>query len=227
MKLRENVYQIEVYRPQYLQYDLKAGKTTYERDYLMRFQKIIARAEQGVAESMEETRSLFQDAKAQLRDFFRASLENPLLVRFLLEHQSLLQKVYGKKGSQELFRQLFENGFLDAHRVAGKSYLDSEHYDLSSLHFSKALALHRNDQEIQALLNFSLGMDAYYQNDYRKALVRFFKWIPLLSDGKLKREYLKRAEEACQKMAAELREEKRIGAAGRAQSLAEQIRRML
>ena len=34
MKLRENIYQLEVYRPQYLQYKLKAGKTDYEQDYL-------------------------------------------------------------------------------------------------------------------------------------------------------------------------------------------------
>ncbi len=142
MKLRENIYQLEVYRPKYLQYNLKAGKTDYEKDYLMQFEKIISRAEQGVTEGMEETRSLFQDAKAQLLDFFKASAENPYLVRFLLEHQPLLEKVYGKEGAREVFRQLFQNGFFDAYRVAGQSYLDSEHYDLSSLYFLKARKLH-------------------------------------------------------------------------------------
>ena len=52
---------------------------------------------------MEETRSLFQDAKAHLLDFFKASSENPYLVRFLLEHQPLLGKVYGEEGAKELF----------------------------------------------------------------------------------------------------------------------------
>jgi hypothetical protein len=168
MKLRENIYQLEVYRPKYLQYNLGAGKTDYEKDYLMQFEKIISRAEQGAAEGMEETRSLFQDAKAQLLDFFKASSENPYMVRFLLEHQPILDKVYGKEGSRVVFRKLFQNGFWDAYCVAGKSYLDSEHYDLSSLYFFKAIKLNPKHSELQSLLNFSLGMDAYYRNDYTK-----------------------------------------------------------
>jgi hypothetical protein len=226
MKLRENIYQIEVYRPRYLGYKSKAGETAYEKDYLMRFEKIISRAEQGVADGIEETRSLFHDTKAQLLDFFKASVDNPFMVRFLLEHRSLLEKVYGQKGSEEVFRQLFENGYLDAHRLAGQSYLDSEHYDLSSLHFSKALRLSPRNQEIQSLLSFSLGMDAYYRNDYPKALTHFCRWVPLRSDG-FRQEYLKKAEEACHKIADELSEERGRKAAGRAQSIAEQIRRML
>src|SRR4030066_1924394 len=56
MKLRENIYQMEVYRPKYLQYRLKVGKAVYEKDYLRQFERIISRARQGVAEGMEETR---------------------------------------------------------------------------------------------------------------------------------------------------------------------------
>jgi tetratricopeptide (TPR) repeat protein len=206
---------------------LEAGETPYEKDYLMQFEKIISRAEVGVAEGMEETRSLFQDAKAQLVDFFKISAENPFLARFLVEHRRLLKKVYGQKGLEKLFRQLFENGLSDAHRVAGQSYLDSEHYDLSSFHFSGALKLNPHDREIQTLLEFSLGMDAYYRNDYSRAVQRFLKWVSLRPGDRLKREYLKKAGEACHKMAKELEEEKRRKAARKAQSIAEQIRRML
>ena len=103
MKLRENIYQLEVYRPKYLQYKLKAGKSAYERDYLQQFERIISKAEQGVAEGMEETRSLFQDAMAQLTDFFKGSARNAFLVRFLLEHLVLLRKVYGSQGAKKIF----------------------------------------------------------------------------------------------------------------------------
>jgi tetratricopeptide (TPR) repeat protein len=227
MKLRENIYQLEVYRPQYLQYNLKAGNTVYEKDYLMQFERIISRAEQGVIEGMEETRSLFHDAKAQLLDYFEAGSENPHLVRFLLEHQTLLQKIYGKKGVKEVFHRLFQNGFLDAYRMAGQSYLDSEHYDLSSLYFSKALKLDSYDPELQSLLNFSFGMDAYYRNDYPEALSYFSKLSSLQPDGKLKKEYLRRAGEACHRIASEWREERRLKGGAKAQSIAEQIKRML
>jgi tetratricopeptide (TPR) repeat protein len=227
MKLRENIYQLEVYRPQYLQYKLKAGNTVYEQDYLEQFEKIMRRAEQGLTEGMEETRSLFQDAKAHLLDFFKASSENPYLVRFLLEHQSLLGKVYGAKGAREIFHLLFETGFLGANLVAGQSYLESEHYDLSTLYFLRALKLDPRHLVLQSLLNLSQGMDAYYRNDYPKALSYFSKLTRLPADGKPKREFLKKAGEACMKIASEWKEEKGPKAAARARSVAEQMKRML
>jgi hypothetical protein len=33
MKLRENIYQMEVYQPKYLQYKSRVGKSEYEKDY--------------------------------------------------------------------------------------------------------------------------------------------------------------------------------------------------
>jgi hypothetical protein len=227
MKLRENIYQLEVYRPQYLQYKVKAGKTVYEQDYLKQFEKIMLRAEQGLTEGMEETRSLFQDAKAHLLDFFKANSENPYLVRFLLEHQSLLGKVYGAKGAKEMFRLLFETGFLGANLVAGQSYLVSEHYDLSTLYFLRALKLDPRHLVLQSLLNLSRGMDAYYRNDYPKALSCFSKLTRIPADGKPKREFLKKAGEACMKIASEWKEERGPKAAARARSVAEQMKRML
>jgi tetratricopeptide (TPR) repeat protein len=227
MKLRENIYQLEVYRPQYLQYKLKAGNTVYEQDYLEQFEKIMRRAEQGLTEGMEETRSLFQDAKAHLLDFFKASSENPYLVRFLLEHQSLLGKVYGAKGAREIFHLLFETGFLGANLVAGQSYLESEHYDLSTHYFLRALKLDPRHLVLQSLLNLSQAMDAYYRNDYPKALSYFSKLTRLPVDGKPKREFLKKAGEACLKIASEWKEEKGPRAAARARSVAEQMKRML
>jgi hypothetical protein len=227
MKLKENIYQLEVYRPQYLQYKLKAGKTVYEQDYLKQFEKIMLRAEQGLTEGMEETRSLFHDAKAHLLDFFKASSENPYLVRFLLEHQSLLGKVYGAKGAREIVHLLFETGFLGANLVAGQSYLESEHYDLSSLYFLRALKLNPRHLMLQSLLKLSQGMDAYYRNDYPKALSYFSKLTRLPADGKLKKEFLKKAGEACMKIASEWKEEKGPKAAVRARSVAEQMKRML
>lgn len=227
IKLRENIYQLEVYRPRYLQYDVEAGKTAYERDYLMQFKKIISRAEQGVADGMEETRSLFRDAQAQLLDFFKASAENPYLVRFLLEHRPLLQKVFGKDGTAEIFRQLFENGLRDAYWIAGQSYLESEHYELATLNFSKALKLNPLDRDGRSLLSLALGMEAYYRNDHSRALSHLSKLVALQPAGKLKREHLKKAGDACHKIAVEWREEKNRKAAGRAQSVAEQFKKML
>jgi len=225
MKLRENIYQMEVYRPKYLQYKSKFGKTDYEKNYIQLFERIILKAKQGVTEGMEETRSLFRDAMAQLIDLFRESSKNTFLVRFLLKHLTLLQEVYGSKKAKEIFGLMFEKGFLDAYQLAGQSYLQSEHYDLASSYFLRALKMGVHHHGLQFLLNFSLGMNEYYKNTYSKSLSYFSKLIPLKLNGKLKKEYLRKIEEVCKKIFSELKEEKDLRGARKAGSLAERIRK--
>jgi tetratricopeptide (TPR) repeat protein len=229
MKLRENIYQMEVYRPRYLQFKTKIGKTAheYERDYLQQFERIISRAEQGVKEGMEETRSFFKDAVEQLIDFFKKNSENPYLVRFLLEHQPLLQRVYGDRKAKEIFPLMFKKGLLEAYSLAGRSYLQSGHYDLASLYFSKALKMEPSDHELQFFMNFSLGMKAYYKNSYLKTMSLFSKLIHLRLNKKLKRDYLRKAEEICHRVSSELKGEGEVSTTARCRFLADQIKKML
>jgi tetratricopeptide (TPR) repeat protein len=225
MKLRENIYQMEVYRPKYLQYKSKVGKSDYEKDYLQQFERIILKTKRGVVEGMEETRSLFQDAMAQLIDLFKEGAKNTILVRFLLENLTLLQKVYGSKKAKEIFDLMFKKGFLDAYQLAGQSYLQSEHYDLSSNYFLKALKMDPQNHDLRFLLNFSLGMNEYYRNAYSKSLSYFSKLIPLKLNGKLKKEYLRKVEEVCHKIFSELKEERGLKGARKAGSLVDRIRK--
>ena len=229
MKVRENIYQMEVYRPRYLQFKSKMGKPAYEyeRDYLQQFERIISRAEQGVQDGMEETRSLFGDAIEQLIDFFKNNSKNPYLVRFLLEHQSLLRRIYGNKKFQGIFNLMFKNGLLEAYYRAGRSYLQSGHYDLSSVYFSKALKMEPSNEELQFFTNFSLGMKAYYKNAYSETMSYFAKLVRLRFDRKLKKDYLRRAEEVCHKISSEMREDEDVKATARCRFLADQIKKML
>ena len=229
MKLRENIYQIEVYRPRYLQFKSKMGKTAYEyeRNYHQQFERIISRAEQGVQEGMEETRSLFKDAVEQLIDFFKRNSANPYLARFLLEHQPLFQRVYGSRKAKEIFYLMFKKGLLDAYSLAGRSYLQSGHYDLASLYFSKALRVDPSDHELQFLMNFSLGMKAYYENAYSKTMSFFAKLVPLKLNKKLKRDHLKKAEEVCHRVTSELKGEGKVKTTARCRFLADEIKKML
>jgi tetratricopeptide (TPR) repeat protein len=225
MKLRENIYQVEVYQPMYFQYKSRVGKSDYEKDYIQQFERIILKAKQGVVEGMEETRSLLKDAMAQLIDLFKEGSKNTLLVRFLLENLPLLEKVYSSKKEREIFNSMFKKGFLDAFKLVGQSYLESEHYDLSSNYFSKALKIDPHNHHLQFLLNFSLGMNEYYRNVYSKSLSYFDRLISLKLDGKLEKEYLKKVEEVCSKIFSELKEERGLKAARKAGSLVDRTRK--
>lgn len=225
MKLRENIYQLEFYRPKYLQYRRGMGSSAYEKDYLRQFERIISKAELGTMEGMDETRSLFRDTKAQLLDFFKENRENAFLVRFLLENQPLLRSVYGPQGAKGLFGLMFPKGTLEAYQVAGRSYLQSAHYDLSAACFSKALKMDPGSPVIQFFLHFSGGMEAYYKNRYAKALSHFSRLTSSPREIRGRKEALRKAEEACHKIVAELKEEKKTGGMRRASVIADQLKK--
>ncbi len=223
MKIRENLYQLDVYRPKYLLYKRKAGGSEYEKNYLQQFARIIAKAEQGVSEGMEEISSLFKDATAQLVDVLKENSKNIYLIRYVLENQTLIQKVYGPKQVKVIISRMFKRGFLDAYLSVAQSYLQSEHYDLASSYFSKALKMTPNHPDILFLFCFCLGMKAYYNNLYSKALSCFEKLLPIKS--KKKKDYLKKVEEVCQKITAEMKDEKDRKISHRAETLVDRIKK--
>jgi tetratricopeptide (TPR) repeat protein len=106
---------------------------------------------------------------------------------------------------REIFDLMFERGLLDAYDLAGRSYLQGGHYDLSSLYLSKAVKMDIHSRDLEFLLNFSLGMNAYYNNRYSKALSYFEKLIHLKSNLKGKKDHLRKVEEVCQKVFFELK----------------------
>jgi hypothetical protein len=225
MKLRENIYQLEFYRPKYHRYRSKTSRLPYEMDYLKLFERIISKAQQGVSSGMEECRFLFQDARVQLVDFFRDNRENGLLVRFLLENQDLLRKVYGTKMAKEIFEIMFDRGFLDAYLLTGDNYLQSEHYDLSAFYYAKASKLSPACRDLECRLAFSLGMKAYFDNAYLRALSHFKRLASLWGSEKMKKEHLTKAIAACHRIASEWKEEKRLKRATQARLLADQLRK--
>lgn len=227
MKLRESVYQLEIYRPKYIKYKLHIGKAAYERDYSQQFERIILKAGQSVLLGVAEIRSLFHDAAEQLIDLFKEKSSNPYLVRFLLEHQSLLRKVYGSQKGKELFNLIFEGGLQEAYDRAGRSYLLSGHYDLASSYFSKALKLGPPNDELLFLSNFSLGMNAYYKNHYDQTLSFWRKLISGRLKKYLKKHYIRQIQEVCQVLASEWNEEGKPRMAQKALSLADQAKKML
>ncbi len=81
--------------------------------------------------------------------------------------------------------------------------------------------------DLRLFLNLRRGMDAYYKNVYSKALSNFSKLTPQKPDARLEKQHLKKAVEACNKIALELKDEKKTQASAKCQLLAEQIKKML
>ncbi len=223
MKLKENIYQLEVYGPRYLELEKRFGNPLPEREF-HGFKKIKIRAEQGLCEGMEDLRELFHDVKEQLAELLREYSKNQLLTRFLLENRALVQKVYGKRGLEKISASMFKGGIDQAYWVAGNSYLESQYFDMAHRIFRKALSRHPKDEMLKFICQFSKGASSYYASDYQKALKTFKGLLRFREGGRGKAKYLKKAEEICRQMKREYQVEQDWRKARRADEIADELR---
>lgn len=225
MKIRECLYQLEVYRPRYTQIRNRLGTSEYERGLLQGFEKIGIRAERRLAESMAEAKRLFQYTLKQLADLLPGYRDNSVLMRFLLQNKDLLQRAFGKRKGMKVIAEIFPGGLDEAYEVEGKGYLESEHYDLAAEFFYQALKYRPHDRGLKGLYLYSRGMDGYYRNRYNESLRSFHKLLPVANGLKEEKGYLGKVEEVCRKIGREYLEDKKKKMAHLALQLADRVRR--
>ncbi len=209
MKLRENLYQLKVYKPRYLQIQNSQETSDYERTLLHEFMKIGVKTEKRLAESMMEIKRLFQDTLEQLAHLLPRYKDNAVLIKFLLRNKDLLQQAFGRRRGVKIVADMFPGGLGEAYDIEGRSYLASEHYDLAAEFFGYALKYRTHDDGLKGIYLYARGMDGYYKNRYRDTLRSFYKLLPLvksLGDGK---GYLEKVEEVCRKIGREYQEDKK------------------
>ena len=225
MKLKENLYQLEVYGPRYLEFEKRLGNLLPEGESL-RFKKIILRAEQGLKEGIGDLEELFRDVKEQLAELLREYSKNQLLTRFLLENRALVQRVYGRGGLEKIFASMFKRGIDQAYWAAGNSYLESQYFDMAHRVFKKALSRHQENEMLKFICQFASGASSYYANDYQKALQKFKGLFKFKEHVRGKGKHLKKAEEICHKMRREYQVEQDWRRAQRANEIANELRKM-
>jgi GNAT superfamily N-acetyltransferase len=209
MKLRENLYQLKVYKPRYLQIQNSQQASEYEKTLLQEFMKIGMKTEKRLAESMMEIKRLLQDTLKQLAHLLPRYKDNAVLIKFLLHNKDLLQQAFGRRRGLKIVADMFPGGLGEAYDIEGRSYLASEHYDLAAEFFGQALKYRALDQGLKGIYLYARGMDGYYKNRYKETLRSFYKLLPLarsLGNGK---GYLEKVEEVCRKIGREYLEDKK------------------
>jgi hypothetical protein len=110
MKMREDLYQIDVYGPKYRELNGRSGTPSGEHFLAAQFKKIISRAESSFKEEMEEIATLSQDIFRQFKELLHEYRENGLLIRFLFEQRELVEKALGSEKLEDLWRDLYPGG---------------------------------------------------------------------------------------------------------------------
>lgn len=173
MKLRENLYQADVYAPKVAA--LRAARVSDASGLLGEFDKIMRAARVRLAESVAEARALLEQTTAQFRVLLRSQAANGLLARFLVERAGELADAFAC-GEDAALAELHGSAAA-AWRRAAWSYLESGFF--ADARRALAMAEERGDRslELTRLRAFADGMDAYLGGRYDAALDGLAAWI--------------------------------------------------
>ncbi|HOW55948.1 MAG TPA: hypothetical protein PLR60_15015 [Syntrophorhabdaceae bacterium] len=157
MKLRENLYQLEYYRPQC---DMTIQSLSeQEKKIVNEIGVLVKKAKTRLKEGFKEITVLNDELIRQLKDIIFLYRGNYLLPRFLYEHEKQLTRIYGRKGFEDLLQTMYADGrSLLIFRTAS-SYLESDYYETARSLFKR---ITRTDSKNKAALFLYLYASAYY-----------------------------------------------------------------
>ena len=185
MKLRENLYQKEVYIPRLEVLRKESGD---EKDAVFQeFERILGNASERLVETFEETKALVALTLRQLRLLMAANRENGLVARFLWGHRALASSVF-PEGVEELFQDLYGD-VNTALELVVDSYLESAYYDEALEVLLEATQRPDAHVRFEGLMGYASGMKAFLQGDYPSSLEHLEAWLER-EPGEAERAYL-------------------------------------
>jgi len=168
MKLRENLYQIEYYRPNYIK-DME-NLTESEKKIIHEINSLTMKAKKRLDEGFKEIKRLLREMIAQLIDLIKLYKDSYLMPRFILENQKDLIMICGKKGYEKLLNELYKDGKEILMFKAAKSYLESEFYDESRNLLKKVLFINKYNEMARFFYLYASAFYFYFKNRLQKAL---------------------------------------------------------
>jgi tetratricopeptide (TPR) repeat protein len=150
MKLKEDAYQLEAYLPRYDKIETSKNASEIE-EILREYRTIIDKATNNLNAEMESINTLFSKAVERLKELLINQTHNGLLIRFLLEHEQLVEKALGAKSLEYLIDSLYPRHPENAYCNAGKSYLKGGWFKQALHYFTKALEVNPQHAESKQL----------------------------------------------------------------------------
>ena len=172
MKLRENLYQSDVYAPKVAA--LRESGVSDASGLLGEFDKLVKDARSRLAESVAESRVLLARTTAQFRVLLRSHADNGMLARFLVENAAQLAKAFACSDDEALAD--LHGSAREAWRVAAWSYLQSGFFAEASRALAAAEERGDKSRELARQRAFARGMSAYLAGRYDAAIDELGSW---------------------------------------------------
>jgi hypothetical protein len=173
MKLRESFYQREIYGPRVRKLRAEAGNAA---DALFdEFEKILSRVSDRLREGVEESEALLAQMRAQLVLLLAEDAGDGLVMRCLIEHRALVEDVFAES-VEALFARLHRGEASRGFALAGRSYLESGHYEEAERAFASAASRGGDAAELARHSAYARGMRAYLAGDYAASVAQLGAW---------------------------------------------------
>jgi len=172
MKLRENLYQSDVYAPKVAA--LRASGVSDASGLLGEFDKLVKDARSRLAESVAESRVLLGRTTAQFRVLLRSHADNGMLARFLVENAARLAETFACSEDDALAD--LHGSARAAWRAAAWSYLQSGFFAEASRALAAAESRGDASRELARQRAFAHGMSAYLAGRYESAIDQLGSW---------------------------------------------------
>ncbi|RIL07763.1 MAG: hypothetical protein DCC71_02020 [Proteobacteria bacterium] len=173
MKLRENLYQLEVYAPK-----VDAARTRAEpgnEGLFEEFARILAASRVRLAEAFAECEALLEQTRRQFRGLLAAHRCNGLVARYLIENAAGTEEVLGEP--LDAFFTSVHGSAVAAWALASRSYLESGYFDEARRALGEALAREPDRSDLRRDAAYAAGMSAYLRGRYADALQQLERWM--------------------------------------------------
>jgi hypothetical protein len=174
MKLRENLYQLEVYAPKVEA--LRGISTDAADDDLFReFAKIQETAAARLEEALEETESLLEQTRRQLRALLLIHREDGLIARCLVEYPLLVAEVFGCDLA-DFLTEVYGDAAA-GYAAAAHSYLCSAFYAEALEALQQAQRESEEPDEFRGIICYAEGMRAFLGRSYALSVEKLTAWL--------------------------------------------------
>ncbi|MCX8021772.1 MAG: hypothetical protein N2745_03270 [Syntrophorhabdaceae bacterium] len=203
MILRENLYQLEFYKPHY---ERVTGELTgVEKKIVNEIWALTKRAEKRLGVGMEEVKRLVKELVVQLKDLIKMYKENYLLPRFIFDNRKSFIRIYGKKGFEKLLNEMYSDGEVGLTLRAAKSYLESEYYDIAKKILRGITHKTKGNSEAVFLYMYASAFHHFLKNRFSKAIMYAMRACEVSTDDK----ELEKVKEALKTLIKEIKKELR------------------
>ena len=178
MKLRENLYQREVYGPRVRA--LRSEAAQESKALFDEFEKMLGSVGQRLEEAVRELEALIQRTADQLR-LLLAEARDDGCARFLTERADQVEEIFGIS-LDTLLVELY-GSVTAGFEHAGRSYLASGSFESAAERLDRALADPDAPPELSRLRHYALGLRAYVNRDYATSVARLGDWAAETESG--------------------------------------------